>query len=260
MEKNNTKMDLFIIDADNLVGNMCFLDEETSKLEILKGTKGFIEDLYNKIEEYRNIRKLDDITIMVTTSKGLQQYVFYQHLLNKLNQNLNIKFVYGCCRDYNISNTTVLATPNENVYTKYLTGKIDITRYLELLYYDHGLDNIIYISSNSGCFYDEDKLSIQIAVFDHKENFSYNNSYKIELKDSTIVKDAIPYNRNLVLKQINKLNKHFKDGNKYLKNIERDYRNCNIIYRYSNNVNFYEDDELVTSVNPFKIKKKEMSK
>ena len=89
----------------------------------------------------------------------------------------------------------------------------------------------------------------------HKENFSYNNSYKIELKDSTIVKDAIPYNRNLVLKQINKLSKHFKDGNKDLKDIERDYRNHNIKYSYNNNVDFYEGDELVAAVNPSKVKK-----
>ena len=77
------------------------------------------------------------------------------------------------------------------------------------------------------------------------------------MKDSTIVKDAIPYNRDLVLKQMNKLNKYFKDGNEDFKTIERNYKGVGALFGgYDSRFDFYEGDELVASVNPSKVKKK----
>ena len=59
----------------------------------------------------------------------------------------------------------------------------------------------------------------------------------------------------LRLMNIIKVKKTKSSIRKDLKDIERDYRNHNIIYSYNNNVDFYEGDELVAAVNPSKVKK-----
>lgn len=267
MEKQKN-MDLFIIDADSLIGNIRCFDKGTRKFEILKGTKDFIENFYSKLEEYRSIRKLDDVAIMVTTSKGFQHFIFYQHLLNKLNNNLNIKFVYGVCNieDYKTNKVEyVLQKPfYENDYVRYETSSVSIpeywplgtigfnmsiAEYLKLLHHKNGLNNIIYITSDDRCRYD--------LFLINKEYFERDNVYEINLKDDNLFKDAIPYNRDLVLKQINKLNKYFKDGIEDFKTIEKDYSSRTVLFGgYDNKFDFYEDNELVASVNPTKVKKK----
>ena len=267
MEKQKNNMDLFIIDADSLIGNIKCFDKDERKFEILKGTKDFTQNLYSKLEEYRNIRNLDDVGIMVTTSKGLQHFIFYQLLLNKLNNNLDIKFAYGVCNvdEYNPNKVEyVLQKPFcESDYVRYETSKVDmpeywplgiirynmsLAQYLGLLYREHGLNNIIYITSDKRC---RDLYSI------NKSGFKYDNVYEINLKDVNSFKDAIPYNRDLFLKQMNKLNKYFKDNNENIKTIERNYNGVGALFGgYDSRFDFYEGDELVASVNPSKVKKK----
>ena len=275
MKKQKNNMDLFVIDADNLIGNIRCFDIDERKFEILKGTKDFTQNLYSKLEEYRNIRNLDDVGIMVTTSKGLQHFIFYQLLLNKLNNNLNIKFAYGVCNvdEYNPNKVEyVLQKPFcENDYVRYETSRVDIpeywppaiiayeriksynmsiAEYLNLLYEKNGLNNIIYITSDNRCR--------DLHLID-KSWFERDNVYEIDLKDVNSFKDTIPYNRDLVLKQMNKLNKYFKDGNEDFKTIERDYSSSSALFGgYDSRFDFYEGDELVASVNPSKVKKKQL--
>ena len=151
----------------------------------------------------------------------------------------------------------------ENDYARYETSRIDIpeywplgiisynmsiAEYLKLLHQNHGLNNIIYITSDGRC---RDLYLI------NKSWFERDNVYNINLKDDNSFKDTIPYNRDLALKQMNKLNKYFKDGNEDFKTIERDYSSSSALFGgYDSRFDFYEGDELVASVNPSKVKKK----
>ena len=135
-------------------------------------------------------------------------------------------------------------------YERIKSYNMSIAEYLNLLYEKNGLNNIIYITSDDRC---RDLYLI------NKSWFERDNVYEINLKDDNSFKDTIPYNRDLVLKQMNKLNKYFKDGNEDFKTIERNYNGVGALFGgYDSRFDFYEGDELIASVNPSKVKKKQL--
>lgn len=215
MEREEKKIDLFIFDADQLIDKIIPIKSDTCySYEVLTGTKDFIKSFYNKLEEYRLVRGIDDIVVFVTTSKGREFLDVYHHLLYNLNEKINIKFgngIYGFTPLQTLSFNFV----EENEYT------VDICN-IEVEYCCSGIESNLYdyyyslfhkqytrninLQNVIGTIplydADSDKTLARLERLNrHINNWKEKHSYQIRLRDINRVKrDGLSFNRQLLLK------------------------------------------------------------
>ena len=252
MEKK--KIEYVIFDADNLIdkliGYKC-----ADNVELLKGTKEFILDFYNALENYRITKQADEIVLSVSTIKNEIFLHAYERLLYLLNSNEKIVFGNGYC---NYKGKKTLTNHNSlNDYSDYVVDSTRNDSYKISAYYNDlrylGLDNVIIIGDDSYReFYKlfkrvENEYHLRWAYHLNRPNISH-----ILLDNSYFYRDNRVYsNRKNVIDGINELSA----------NNDLDFDKLNKVGEARTwltgylNIRFFEDDKQITKVKKIDLKK-----
>ena len=219
MEKK--KIEYVIFDADNLIdkliGYKC-----CDNVELLKGTKEFILDFYNALENYRITKQADEIVLSVSTVKNEIFLHAYERLLYLLNSNEKIVFGNGYC---NYKGKRALVNHNSlNDYSDYIIDSVKNGNYKISAYYNDlrylGLDNVIIIGDYT---YDEF----------NREFKNIENEYHLRWANRKNVIDGInelSSNNNLDFDKLNVVGESRTWLTGYL------------------NIRFFEDDKQITKI------------
>ena len=186
MEKK--KIEYVIFDADNLIdkliGYKC-----CDNVELLKGTKEFILDFYNALENYRITKQADEIVVSVSTVKNEIFLHAYERLLCLLNSNEKIVFGNGYC---NYKGKRALVNHNSlNDYSDYIIDSVKNGNYKISAYYNDlrylGLDNVIIIGDYTYGEFNREFKNIENEYRDfQKESYWLKNAgewEKLEILD-----------------------------------------------------------------------------
>ena len=232
MEKEKKSMELFMFDADQLIDKIIpTSDNESCDYEFTTGTSRFILDFYEKLEEYRLVRGIDDIVVSFMTKRGRCFLRVYGQLLDYLNNNPNIKLGSGFYTDPGRYNAYVSASPIK--YNEY-TSSIHDEMYIYVLnMLSHNMKNMIVTFANEEyqikkVFWPQPGDQLKHANIDGKTSFEKKNIYKIGLRDVTTQKsdEGVLFNRNIVLEEMTRLIEHAKAGNQDFSNISGKYSFC----------------------------------
>lgn len=249
------KIEYIIFDADNLIDKL-IKHGDADFIEVLTGTKNFILDFYDALENYRKGNEADEVVVSVSTIRDYRFLYAYERLLHILNDNAKIVFGNGYC-SYN--GTRILSSYNSFEY--YSDYKIDDPyekNYTLSDYYDdlryQGLDNVIIIGTDSySDFYKvfkdtENKYHLRWSYHLNHPNISH-----ILLDDSCYSKDNEVYNNRI---------KAIDGINVLVNNCNNDYDKCNKVgksrdflsHHMGHRIYFFEDNEQIVKVKKLDLK------
>ena len=257
------KFDLFIFDGDLLIDKIIPVKNGNScNYEVVPKTKDFVITFYDKLEEYRKIRGLDDIVISVITSKYAQSLRTYEYLLYNLNDNPNIKLTNGFShanrKDEFTEKAKMLPAIENHEYTikDCFDKELSMHDYcLRLLTRD--MKNVISLSFShiETCDLVTNILSRANGIR-NDYNFAKANYYELGLRDVHTLQDGVYFNRGIVIEELNELINHFKQGNEDFTNIKR--KNYNVDRWPHPNTIYFEGNQSITKTKdePKQLKKK----